>query len=146
MFERNLKKLKELAQERGLSNLVLVGEANITYATGLWRPAGALVVSESCGDVMLVPLFDYFRVIAKVPKEVEVKAVAREGEPRGWVPERDVIPGTLVEAIAKVVERCPGKVGLDAAWGAAWGAVGTVKALEQRLGAEDVSEQIDKLR
>ncbi|MCS7107114.1 MAG: Xaa-Pro peptidase family protein [Acidilobaceae archaeon] len=144
MFERNLRKLREVAQQRGLSNLILLGKANITYATGLREPAGALVVSESCGDVMLVPLLDYFRAIAKVPKEVEVKAFTRGGEEvlRGGVPERDLVPGTLVEAIAKVVERCPGKVGLDASWGAG----STVRALEQRLGAEDVSEYIYKRR
>ncbi|MEN2999505.1 MAG: Xaa-Pro peptidase family protein [Acidilobaceae archaeon] len=144
MFYRNLKKLKEIVQQKGLSNLVLLGKTNITYATGLREPSGALVISESCSDVVLVPLLDYFRAITRVPKEVEVKAFTRGGEEvlRGGVPEKDLVPGTLVEAIVKVVERCPGKVGLDLAWAPA----SIVKALEQKLEVEDASEQIYKRR
>ncbi|MEN3000039.1 MAG: aminopeptidase P family protein, partial [Acidilobaceae archaeon] len=144
MFSRNLKKLREVLQEKGLSNLVLLGRANITYSTGMREPAGAFVISEGCGDVMLVPLLDYFRAATRVPKEVEVKAFTRGGEEalRGGVPERDLVAGTLVESIVKVVERCPGRVGLDLAWAPA----NVAKALEQKAGAEDVSEQIYRRR
>ncbi|MCX8195930.1 MAG: aminopeptidase P family protein [Acidilobaceae archaeon] len=144
MFERNLKRLRAAAQERGLQNLLLVGKANITYATGLREPAGALLLSEACGDFLLVPLLDYFRVRARAPKDLEVKAFTRGGEEaiKGGVPERDLIAGTLVEALAKVMERCGGRTGYDAGWAAG----NLARAVEQKLGAEDVSEAIYKVR
>lgn len=143
-FERNLAKLRALAERKGLKALALFGKGNISYATGLREPSGALVLSATCGDYLLVPLLDYHRVQPRAPRELSVKAFYRGGEEqiKSTVPESDLIVGGLADAVKRVLSGCSESVGIDAASVS----VPLYRALEQGLRLEDVSGEIARVR
>jgi len=147
LFENNRLKLRSYMEGKGLSVLVLLGRSNIVYATGLREPSGALIMTRNCGDVILVPLLDYHRVLASIPRDVEVKAFHRPGEEaiRGDVPERDLIVGGLHEAVVKVIEGCGGSsatIGVDSNWAPS----SVLKALESKMQLVDSSNDIARIR
>mgnify|MGYP001770623380 CR=1 FL=1 len=146
-FDQNRGKIRSFMEEKGLKTIVLLGKGNVTYATGLREPSGALVMSGDCGDIILVPLLDYHRILASTSKDVDVKAFHRPGEEsiRGGIPERDLIVGSLQDAILRVVESCSPDtkvVGVDINWAPS----SIVKALEAKLQVVDVSSDIARVR
>ncbi|MEM0366352.1 MAG: Xaa-Pro peptidase family protein [Acidilobaceae archaeon] len=143
-FNSNLKKLKALIDEANLTSLILVGKSNITYATGIREPSGALVLSRDCGDYILAPLLDYYRVRLQAPKDTDIKAFYRSGEEpiKGDIPESDIIIGGLADSIIKVLGKCSERVGLDYNWAPAT----IAKYLESKLNITDVSSHIARVR
>ncbi len=147
IFDRNRSKLKSYMEDKGLSVLVLLGKSNITYATGLREPSGALIMTRECGDIILVPLLDYHRILVNSPRDIEVKAFYRPGEEaiKGDVPERDLIVGGLHDAILKVIEGCrlgSQTVGVDVNWAP----TSTLRALESKMQLADSSSDIARIR
>lgn len=144
-FDSNRGKLRRLMEERGLTSLIALGKSNIVYATGLREPSGALVLTAGCGDYVLVPFLDYYRIQFQAPRDLEVKAYYRGGEEaiKGEIPERDVIVGGLADAILKVIEGCSSKPAVDYNWAP----TPIIKTLESKLGnIEDASSSIAKVR
>ncbi|MFN4046332.1 MAG: M24 family metallopeptidase, partial [Acidilobaceae archaeon] len=144
-FESNRGKLRRLMEEGGITSLIVLGKSNIVYATGVREPSGALVLTGGCGDYVLVPLLDYYRIQLQAPKDLEVKAFYRSGEEaiKGEIPERDVIVGGLADAIIKVIDGCSSKPAIDYNWAP----TPIVKTLESKLGnVEDASSGIARVR
>ena len=113
----NLAKLdKTLLDEKGLDVAVLSDESNILYATGIRSPSGTLLITRECGPLMVVPLLDYDRTMAEVPRNVEVYIAYRGGEEaiEPDVPKGRLIKRGLWEATGELVKKCGGKrVGAD---------------------------------
>ncbi len=147
LFDFNRSKFRSYMEDKGLNMLVLLGKGNIIYATGLREPSGALVMSRECGDMMLVPLLDYHRVLVSSPRDIEVKAFYRPGEEviKGDVPERDLITGGLQDAIVRVVERCS-KDAWIAGVDVNWAPTSILKALEAKIQVVDSSSDIARIR
>ncbi len=62
-----LGKLFKLLELRGLDYIVLGGQPNITYFTGISKPSGCLLVMRGDGYTeLLTPLLDYSRVLRSV--------------------------------------------------------------------------------
>jgi len=58
----NLNKLKELMSSKGLESVVICGQQNITYFTGIPKPSGTLMLIVNDEVTLLTPLLDYERV------------------------------------------------------------------------------------
>ncbi|MGC9071429.1 MAG: M24 family metallopeptidase [Acidilobus sp.] len=145
-WDLNRRKLRGVLQQRSLDALLLFGEANITYATGIREPTGVLVISEKCGDLLLTSVLDYNRLLSMAPKDISVKAFyRREGEASvgmGAVPHSDLLLGGLEDVVKGVLGSCGAKrVGADNSW--APYALGSVLS---SIGAHDVSDDIRKVR
>ncbi|MGC9210038.1 MAG: M24 family metallopeptidase [Acidilobus sp.] len=145
-WDLNRRKLKGLLQQKSLDAILLFGEANITYATGIREPTGVLILSENCGDALLTSVLDYNRLLAMAPKDVAVKAYyRREGEASvgvGAVPPNDLISGGLEDAVKGYLGSCGAKkVGADHAW-----APYSLGSLLSALTAVDVSDDIKRVR
>ena len=145
-WDLNRKKLHDLLERRSLDALLLVGEPNIIYATGIREPTGALLLSRSCGDYLLTSVLDYNRMLLSAPKDVAVKAFyRREGEATvgtAAVPKNDLIQGGLEDAVKGLLSSCNAKsIGIDASW-----ASYSLGGLISSLGAQDVSDEISRVR
>lgn len=145
-WDQNRRKLRAILERRSLDAIILIGEANITYATGLREPTGVLVVSSGCGDYLLTSILDYSRVLQAAPRDVIVKAFyRREGEATvgtAAVPQSDLVQGGLEDAVKGLLSSCGAKaVGVDASW-----APYSVGALISSLGAQDVSDDVKRVR
>lgn len=145
-WDLNRRKLRDLVERSSLDALVLVGGPNITYATGLREPTGALIITRDCGDYLVTSVLDYNRAASGLPKDVEVKAYyRREGEVgvgTAMVPESDLLQGGFEDAVKQLLSRCGAKsVGADLRWA---GPDATKAA--QAVGARDVSDEVAKLR
>ncbi|MEM1640267.1 MAG: Xaa-Pro peptidase family protein [Acidilobaceae archaeon] len=143
-FSNNRSKLKRLAEESGLVALVLAGEPNLVYTLGLKGVSGALVLSERCGDYLLVPLLDYTRTLRSAPKEIEIKTYFRGGEEgiKADVPSRDVAGDSLVSSLSNILKGCEGRIGLDSSWIRA----DLARELEAKIRATDVSDLLRRTR
>lgn len=144
LWRENRRKLKSLLDEKNASALVLTGRSNIIYATGVRDPSGILVLSEKCGDFIIVPLLDYHRIQDKIPSDMEVYAFYRGGEKgvEADIPSKKLVDGTPIEALSKLLDACKEKVIADL--GAASYATG--KSLVEKLAAENVASSISKIR
>ncbi len=107
-FKSNAKKLLDLLDSENLDVLTLLGKSNITYATGIREPSGALVISRNCPPTLVTPLLDYHRILLQAPSDVRVVAFYRGGEKgvESDIPRRDIVEGGIVEAILKVAGEC----------------------------------------
>ncbi len=115
----NASRLREASERAGLKALVLAGEPNIVYSTGLRGLAGAVVLSSECGDYIVSALLDYTRALEGAPRGFEVKAFYRGGEAgiKADVPASDLLEAdSVASAVAKVLEACSGPVGVDLSW------------------------------
>ena len=141
-WKANRRKLLALLEEKGVEALILANPSNITYATGLRDPSGALVLSSKCGDHLLVPLLDYHR--AEKASDIEVHAFYRGSEEgiKADLPKSRVILGGLVDAIAKVLSDCKGKIGADLS------ATGyqLAKSLGEKLSPVDLAPDVSRIR
>ncbi len=145
-WDQNRRKLHGLLEQKSLDALLLVGEPNITYATGIREPTGGLLLTKSCGDYLLTSVLDYNRLLLSAPRDVIVKAFyRREGEAAvgtGAVPRSDLISGGLEDAVKGLLSSCNAKaVGVDSSW-----APHLMSGLISALGAQDVSNEIGKVR
>ncbi len=145
-WDKNRAKLRSLAERLQLDAIILMGAPNITYATGIREPTGAMVITRGCGDYIMTSVLDYNRVQFMAPKDVEVKAsYRREGEASvgtEMVPSSDLLQGELSDAIRWVLSRCNAKsVGADFSW-----VTHDMYRVLSSLEAKDVSPDIAKLR
>ena len=116
VFGENLSRILAIADEKGLDAVILLSESNITYSTGIRSPSGAAILSRKCGNTLVVPLLDYYRIIALAPRGFEVYATYRGAEEglEADVPRSRILRGGLVSAIRAVIEKCGAKkVGAD---------------------------------
>lgn len=144
VWDHNRKKLKDAAEREGFDALILLGKGNSVYATGVREPSGAVVLSDECGDHVLVPLLDYHRVMSQAPRDFQVKAFYRGGEEpiRAGIGGKDLLTGGLTEAVVEVLKGCSRKPGVDLGWAPYTAG----RELESRLEAGDATSLISRVR
>lgn len=144
LWTENRRKLKELLQENDADALVLTSASNITYATGIRDPTGMLVLSEKCGDSIITPLLDYYRIHSMTPGDIEVYAFYRGGEEgvEADIPPKKLIKGSPVEALSKTLDQCNGKILADLGYAN----YGLGRTLVEKLGVEDATQRISRVR
>ncbi len=139
----NRRRLLASAEDQGLDGLVLLSPSNITYATGLRGPSGAVLLSNKCPHIVLVPLLDYQRVLDAIDEDFDVIAVYRGSDEtvESYIPDKKLIRATLTDAILKFINDCGGK------WGADLSSLSyTVASKLSSKGIEDASNIISKVR
>jgi Xaa-Pro dipeptidase len=62
LYTTNMSKLKGLMSSKGLESLIICGQPNITYFTGIPKPSGTLMLVVGDEVMLLTPLLDYERV------------------------------------------------------------------------------------
>ncbi len=143
-WRSNRRKLLGILEEEGAKALVLGYKYNIVYATGLREPSGLLVLSPDCGDKILVPLLDYYRIAPRAPKDFEVYAFYRGGEKgvEADVPQKNLLEGSPVDALARLLgDQCRPVISDLSHQG-----YSLAKALESKLEARDASKKISRAR
>jgi len=145
-WDLNRRKLRDLLEKESIDALLLLGAPNITYATGIREPTGAMLMTRDCGDAILTSVLDYNRVSSMAPKDVTVRAFyRRSGEAAvgmAMVPQSDLVSGGLADALKQVLGGCNAKsVGADLQW-----ADYSSFTMAQSLQAKDVSGSIAKVR
>jgi Xaa-Pro dipeptidase len=145
-WDLNRRKLRDLLDKESVDALLLLGAPNITYATGIREPTGAMLITRDCGDMILTSVLDYNRVSSMSPKDVAVKAFyRRSGEASvgmAMVPQSDLISGGLTDAVKQVLGNCNVKsIGADLQW-ADYASLN----IAQQLQAKDMSGPIAKVR
>ena len=145
-WDLNRRKLRDLLDQERLDALLLMGPPNITYATGIREPTGAMLITRDCGDVILTYVLDYNRVASMAPKDVAVKAFyRRSGEAAvgmDMVPPSDLVSGGLEDAIKKFLGDCrASSLGADLQWEDYQS-----YKVSSSLSAKDVSQQVARVR
>lgn len=144
LWVENRRKLKSMMEGEGAEALVLTSTSNIIYATGIRDPSGILVLSEKCGDFIVAPLLDYYRIHSMTPGDMEVYAFYRGGEKgvEADIPSKRLVEGSPVDALARLLEQCKGKILADlSSTGYSLG-----RTLVEKLGVEDASNIISRAR
>lgn len=145
-WDLNRRKLRDILDKESIDALLLLGAPNITYATGIREPTGAMLITRDCGDTIFTSVLDYNRVSSMSPKDVAVKAFyRRSGEASvgmAMVPQSDLISGGLIDAVKQTLESCNVKsLGADLQW-ADYSSIN----IAQQLQAKDLSSSIAKVR
>jgi Xaa-Pro dipeptidase len=145
VFEENRRKILQLIEEKNLDAIVLAGESNITYTTGIRSPTGMLLLSHKCPPSLAVPLLEFHRISLQMPPEFEIYVVYRGGEENieAEIPKKKIIKGGLTDGIHFLIKKC-GIEKLGADLSNVNYQTGTV--LKNKTGAEDVSTDIAKVR
>ncbi|MCE4627859.1 MAG: Xaa-Pro peptidase family protein [Desulfurococcales archaeon] len=116
VFRGNLSKILRIAEEKGLDAIILSSESNIAYSTGIRSPSGAAIVSDKCGNTLVVPLLDYYRIMALAPRGFDVYAAYRGAEEglEADIPPSRLLRGGIVSAVHELIEKCGAKkIGAD---------------------------------
>jgi len=74
----NLNKLREVMSSKGLESVIICGQPNITYFTGIPKPSGMLMLVTNDGITLLTPLLDYERISASIStRDIDVIPYSR---------------------------------------------------------------------
>ncbi|MEB2793299.1 MAG: Xaa-Pro peptidase family protein [Caldisphaeraceae archaeon] len=142
-WDSNRKKVKDLMEKKGLDAIILTGQADIIYSTGIRDPTEVLILSKNCPDYLLTSTLDYYRMLSRAPKDIIIKAFHRQGE-KGTeppIPRGDIIDGGIQEAIKKLLSECGAKYGSDLAW-----SLYPIGKYLVELGVIDISDELAKVR
>ncbi|MGC8566080.1 MAG: M24 family metallopeptidase [Caldisphaera sp.] len=143
-WNKSKSKIKSILENKGLDSIILTGQANIIYSTGMRDPTEILILSNKCPDYLLTSTLDYFRMLSRAPKDILLKAFYRPGE-KGTEPpisKSDLIEGGLLEAIKSISSQCGNKIGADLIWSN----YNIGKYLTEELKVIDISNDIIKIR
>jgi len=118
VFRGNRGKLASLMEQENIDTLILLGEPNIIYTTGIREPTGALILSKNCTPTYIVSILDYTRISGQLPSDFQVRVAYRASDEtvRIDIPKRLVSGKSLLDTVISEASKCGGRIGVDLDW------------------------------